>query len=92
MFIIDDIVLRSLGFSIPGFDMLWTLEQVRDFAFKERAGAIKDGIKENRMLYEFGEISQKEYEKNDADLKRQLKMAERVEEMDLNTRIDILGN
>ncbi len=91
MFLLDDIFLRSIGLSIPGFDMIWNFEQILNFAYKERAGEIKDRIKENRVLYEFGEMTKEEYESEDVELKRQLRLAERVEDMDLGTRIDILG-
>ncbi len=93
MFIIDDIFLRQAGISIPGLDMIWTFEQIRNFAYKElyNPEKIKNKIKENRMFYEFGEITKDEYEKTYAELMRQLKMAERGEEMDLGVRTDILG-
>jgi len=93
MFIIDDVFLRALGISIPGYDMIWLFEQIRDFAYKERYNPekIKDQIKENRMLYEFGEITKEEYERTNADLIQKLKLAERGEEMNLRVRTDILN-
>lgn len=93
MFFIDDIILRSIGISIPPFDMIWLLEVIRDFTYKEMYDPekIKDKIKENRMLYELGETSKEEYEKINDELVRQLKIAERVREMDIEKRIDILG-
>lgn len=91
MFLIDDIFLRPLGISIPGLDMIWLFEQIRDFAYKENAKAISSKIKENRMLYEFGEMTHEEYEIINAKLLRKLKLAERADEMDLGTRVDLLG-
>ncbi len=92
MFIIDDIFLRAVGLSIPGLDLIWTLEQIRDFAFKElyNPEKIKNKIKENRMFYEFGEISREEYERINNELMAQLKIAERGEEMNLIVRTDLL--
>lgn len=93
MFIVDDVILRSLGVSIPPFDLIWIFEQIRGFAYKEMYDPerIKDRIKENRMLYEFGEISKKEYKRIHADLSHKLKIALKVREMRPEVRIDILG-
>lgn len=65
MFIIDDLLLRSLGISIPPFDMIWVLETVKNFAEQQRFNLVEisDKLKENRMLFEFGEIKKEEYEK-----------------------------
>jgi hypothetical protein len=93
MFIIDDILFRQLGITIPGLSLIWTLEQVRDFAYRElyNPEKIKNKIKENRLLFEFGELSSDEYENNNAKLLQELKLAERVVEMDLSVRTDIFG-
>jgi hypothetical protein len=92
MFIIDDILLRQLGITIPGLSLIWTLEQIRDFANKElyNPEKIKNKIKENRLLFEFGELTSGEYEKNNAKLLQELKLAERGTEMNLSVRTDIL--
>jgi hypothetical protein len=93
MFIIDDILLRALGITIPGLSLIWTLEQIRDMAYKElyNPEKIKNRIKENRLLFEFGELTSGEYEKNNAKLLHELKLAQRGTEMDLSVRTDILG-
>ncbi len=93
MFILDDIVLRQFGISIPGLDLLWTIEQIRGFAYREfyNPEKIKNQIKENRLLYEFGEINRDEYERTNDELLHKLKMAERGQEMNLGGRMDILG-
>lgn len=93
MLIIDDLLLRQIGISIPGLDFIWILGQIRDFAYRElyNPEKIKNKIKENRMLYEFGEISRGEYERTNAELVRELKLAEMGEEMNLRVRTDILG-
>jgi len=93
MFLLDDIVLRGFGISIPGLDMLWTIEQVRSFAYREfyNPEKIKSSIKENRLLYEFGEMNRDEYERKNRELLHKLKMAERGQEMNMGARMDILG-
>jgi len=92
MFLIDDIVLRSLGIEIPVFDLFWTFEQIQKHSIKQfyNPEKIKNKIKENRLLYEFGEVSRNEYEVANAELMRKLKIAERALEMDLGSRMDIL--
>jgi hypothetical protein len=93
MFIIDDILLRQLGITIPGLNLIWTLEQIRDFAFKElyNPDKIKNKIKETRLLFEFGEMTIDEYERTNAKLLQELKLAEQAQEMNLSIRTDILG-
>jgi len=93
MFIIDDILLRAVGITIPGLSLIWTIEQIRDMAYKElyNPEKIKNKIKENRLLFEFGELTSGEYEKNNAKLLQDLKFAERGTEMNLSVRTDILG-
>ncbi len=93
MFIIDDILLRQMGITIPGLDLIWTLEQIRDFAHRElyNPEKIKNSIKENRLLFELGEMTIDEYEKTNAELLQELKLAELGAEMNLGVRTDILG-
>lgn len=92
-FFVDDAFLRMLGLSIPPFDMIWLVEQVRDRVLQEQYDSEKigDQLKENRLLYEFGEIDKEEYENNNKTLNHQLKVANRVNNMNLNQRADILG-
>jgi len=94
MLIIDDVLLRLLGISLPVFDLLWTLEQIQNYAFRETYNPekIRNRIKENRLLFEFGELSRDEYEQGNIDLLHQLKMAERVGDMNLAMRTDLLGS
>jgi len=35
LFVIDDFLLRSIGISVPGLDLIWTLEQIRGYAQRE---------------------------------------------------------
>ena len=92
MFILDDLLLRSVGLEIPGLDLIWTFEQIRDYAYKEMYNPekIRNRIKENRMLYEFGDITRGEYDRTNTELMRQLTLAERGQEMNLEVRTDIL--
>lgn len=92
-FFVDDAVLQMLGISIPPFDMIWVVEQLRDRVLQEQYNPekISDQIKENRLLYEFGEITKEEYEKINDELNQQLKIANRINNMNLKQRIDILG-
>lgn len=92
-FFVDDVFLRMLGLSIPPFDMIWVVEQLRDRVLQEQYNSekISDQIKENRLLYEFGEITKEEYEKINDELNHQLKIANQVNSMNLNQRVDILG-
>lgn len=93
MFLLDDFVLRALGISIPGWDFFWLLRLIRDYAFREMYNPeeVKDRIKENRMLYEFGELSEEAYREKETELLEKLRLARRVEEMNLKTRTDILN-
>ncbi|MGA9099076.1 MAG: gas vesicle protein GvpG [Methanotrichaceae archaeon] len=93
MFFVDDLLLRSLGISVPGLDLIWTVEQIQKFARKElyNPEKIKNQLKENRLLYEFGELTREDYEKKNSELMRKLKLAEKAEDMNLSMRIDILG-
>lgn len=93
MFIIDDLLLRQMGITIPGLNLIWTLEQIRDFAYRElyNPEKIKNRIKENRLLFELGEMTIDEYEKTNAKLLQELKLAELGAEMNLSVRTDILG-
>jgi len=81
MFFIDDIILRSLGISMPpGLDMIGTIEQIQKQAYKEiyNPEKIKSQIKEVRLLYEFGELEREEYERTNAELMHNLKVAEEI--------------
>lgn len=93
-FLIDDIILRSLGLSIPPFDMIWLMETIRDYVEnvkqEENQKKINNEIKENRLLYELGEITKEEYERRREQLNHQLEMNKRIERANLNQRINLL--
>lgn len=91
-FLIDDIILRSIGIELPPpFDLLSTFETIRNFALKEMYDPekINEQLKEVRMLYELREISEEEYEKRKVELLQKLKIAERVRELDLKRRMEV---
>jgi 2-methylisocitrate lyase-like PEP mutase family enzyme len=84
-----------LGISIPPFDMIWLMEtildHVEDINEKESHEKITNKIKENRLLYELGEITKEEYEKRNRELGNKLQMNNRINRTNLNKRINILG-
>jgi hypothetical protein len=94
VFLIDDLALRALGITLPSLDLFWTIEQIYKFAYKEmyNPDKIKSQIKENRLLYEFGEVSRDDYERTNSELMHKLKLAELALEMDLGQRTDLLGS
>ncbi len=87
-FLIDDIFLRMLGVSIPPFDMLWLMEQIRDHAYAEMYDVeeINNSMKENRLLYELGERTEDEYKRKNEELNHKLKMANRVNKVSKGNR------
>jgi len=92
MFFIDDLLLRSIGISLPGLDMIWTLEQIQKYAYRGlyNPEKIKSQIKETRLLYEFGELKRQEYEQKNRELMHKLELAQKVTEMNLGTKMDLL--
>lgn len=80
MFLIDDLILRAFGLSMKPFDMIWILELLRNYALQEKYNLkrIGDQIKENRLLFEIGEITEKEYKKEHQLLLEERKKAEEV--------------
>ncbi|MCQ8902533.1 MAG: gas vesicle protein GvpG [Methanothrix sp.] len=81
MFVIDDLLLRSVGISVPGLDLIWTLEQIRGYAQRElyNPERIRNQIKEIRLLYEFGELSHEEYLERTEQLMQRLRIAEELQ-------------
>ena len=80
MFLIDDLLLRALGLSMKPFDLIWILELMRDYALKEKYNikAVTDKIKENRLLFEIGEITEEEYNEKHEILVEELEKAKEV--------------
>ena len=94
-FLIDDLLLRTLGISIPPFDMLWLIETITDYVENVRQEESQQKtnrkIKENRLLYELGEITKEEYERRSRELNQQLKISKLKNNTNLNKRISLLG-
>jgi len=94
-FFIDDLFLRMLGISLAPFDMIWLMETIRDYVEdvwgEETQQKINNKIKENRLLYELGEITKEEYERRNGELNHQRKMNNRINRMNLNQRINLLS-
>jgi hypothetical protein len=94
-FFVDDIFLRMFGLSIPPFDMIWLMETITDYAdegrVKENQQRINNGLRENRLLYELGELTKEEYDKRNSELNHQRLMNKRINRAKLNQRINILG-
>ena len=69
MFLIDDF-------------LIWLSELMRDYALKEKYNveAINNQIKENRLLFEIGEITEKEYKEKHELLLEGLETAKEVME------------
>jgi len=95
VFFVDDIFLRMLGISIPPFDMIWVMETLEDYARglleEEAQKEVSNSIKENRLLFELGEITREEYEQKNKELNQKLKKIEKVNRLNLRQKINILG-
>jgi hypothetical protein len=90
-FLIDDILLRTLGISVPPFDALWLLETITDYVedarHEEIQRRINDRIKENRLLFELGEIGKEEYESKNRELNQQQKISNLKNRKDLKKKM-----
>jgi len=94
MFLIDDLVLRAVGISLKPFDMIWMLELLRNYALQEKYNLQKIGgqIKENRLLFEIGEITKEEYEQeNELLLEERQKAEEIMASLSQDMKIQELG-
>ncbi len=94
-FFIDDILLRMIGLSIPPFDMIWLMETITDYAdearVKETQQKINNEIRENRLLYELGEITKEEYDRRNSELNHRRLMNKRINRVRLSQRINLLS-
>ena len=83
------------GFSMPPFDMIWLMETITDYVnegwAQENQRRINNELRENRLLYELGEITKTEYERRNLELNRQRLMNQRINRVHLNQRINILS-
>jgi len=95
MFFIDDIILRSLGFTIPPFDIIWLMEMLEDYTRgllkEETEKELKNRLKENRLLFELGEINLEEYERRNKEINQKIKKVEKANKLNLGYRINRLS-
>ena len=79
MIILDDL-LKSLKVLVKPFDVIWIMQLLRDYALKERYNIkqINNQIKENRLLFEIGEITEKDYNEKHRLLLEELETAKEV--------------
>jgi len=89
-------IFRVLGGSFPPLDMLWVMETLEDYVtqatYQTNQETTRNQIKENRLLYELGEITEEEYGKRNGKLNHQRKINNRVTGTNMNQRIDLLDN
>jgi uncharacterized membrane protein len=84
-----------IGVSIPPFDMIWLMETITDYVndarMKENQQKINNEIRENRLLYELGEITKEEYDRRNNELNHRRLINNRINRVRLNQRINILS-
>jgi hypothetical protein len=80
-FILDDILIRPF---------VGLIEVLRSMAIEELydTAALRDELKENRLLFELGEFDEAEYERRRADIEQRLDVAERAREQ-LSGRVEV---
>ena len=69
--------------------LLWLIKTMRDYALREKYNIknINNRIKENRLLFEISEITEKEYKKKHKLLLGELENAKEITEELSNVRI-----
>lgn len=80
MFLIDDLLLRAVGLSLKPFDLIWIMELLKDYTLHEKYNMKNIGkqIKENRLLFEIGAMSEEEYNQEHQRLLEERRKAEEV--------------
>jgi hypothetical protein len=95
VFFIDDILLRSIGISIPPFDMIWLMETISSNAEESYQKEVKkwvfDNLKENSLLYELGEMTREEYVRKNNELNLKLRDIEELNNLN-SLRINLLND
>ncbi|PSQ65307.1 MAG: protein gvpG [Halobacteriales archaeon SW_9_67_24] len=81
MFVVDDLLVRPF---VSLLNVVHTMA-IEEFYDTE---AIRDDIKENRLLFEIDERSREAYEERRAELERQLDVAEQARE-NLQGKVEI---
>lgn len=94
MFFIDDLILRSLGFSLGPFDLFYLLEIVVDYTrelyIEEQIKGLRNRLKENRLLFELIEITSEEYTRINDELTRKLTEFLKVKRIRLSERVNLI--
>jgi len=84
-----------IGLSIPPFDMIWLMETITDYVDEARVKGtqqkINNEIRENRLLYELGEITKEEYDRRNSELNHRRLMNKRINRVRLSQRINLLS-
>jgi hypothetical protein len=83
MFIIDDLLLRPI-IAVGNVIHSMAIEEMYDVE------AIRDDIKENRLLFEIGDRSEDEYERRREELRTQLEVAREARET-LTNKVEVKG-
>ncbi|PSP89797.1 protein gvpG [Halobacteriales archaeon QS_4_69_34] len=83
MFLLDDLLVRPFT-SLAGIIHAMAIEEMHD------TDAIRDDMKENRLLYELGERSEEEYERRAEALRAELDAAEQARER-LSGKVEVKG-
>lgn len=81
MFVLDDVLIK------PFFSVLDILHTMALSEIYDRE-SIRDGIKENQLLYEVGERTKTEYEEHKRELEAELEMAELVQSQ-MRDRVEV---
>lgn len=80
---------------MPPFDMIWLMDLLYNYSHQtmaqENLEKINNQIKENRLLYELGEMTREEYEITIEKLSRQRRILIQEKGINLNYRINLLG-
>ncbi len=86
-FIVDDLL-----YSVTIVPFPFILTQIKNHTLKEMypLEKISDQLKENRLLFEFGEITAQEYQEKNNELLERREIAEKILEEIQNTEINIL--
>jgi hypothetical protein len=75
--------------------MIWMMELLHNYSYKtmaqENSEKITNSIKENRLLYELGEITSEEYATAVEKLNHQRKILHQEKGINLNYRVNMLG-
>lgn len=96
MLVIDDVLLLPFSFGenqiLPNYFAL-VFKVLHKLVLEEMypLEKIQNAIKENRMLYEFDEVTKEEYEKENNRLMQRLKMAQKAKELSFGATVRMSG-